>query len=154
MLSLQVLGALVSHVGSGVSFEVQSALETLFLLASKYAHDLLPLSCHINGIFFVLPRVMSILSSCQLVDTLMVLHSEIQVFWITWRDLVLRIYTRYIIVSWKSVKCSTCHCFTGFMVVQVYEVFSHLLLSARSSSDSYGSSVANELLMIVRKQVL
>ncbi|KAG2717749.1 hypothetical protein I3760_03G190400 [Carya illinoinensis] len=95
----EVLGALVSHVGSGVSFEVQSALETLFLLASKYAHDLLPLSCHINGILDYL----------------------------------------------EGFSVENLH--------KVYEVFSHLLLSARSSSDSYGSSVANELLMIVRKQV-
>lgn len=56
MVSLQVLGALVTHVGSGVSFEVQSALDTMALLASKYAQDLIPLSSHMNGIFFVLSR--------------------------------------------------------------------------------------------------
>lgn len=54
MVSLQVLGALVTHVGSGVTFEVQSALETMALLASKYAQDLIPLSSHITGLFFVL----------------------------------------------------------------------------------------------------
>ncbi|KAM6572236.1 hypothetical protein CsatA_016316 [Cannabis sativa] len=36
---------------------------------------------------------------------------------------------------------------------KVYEVFSQLALFARSSADSYRSSFANELLMIVRKQV-
>lgn len=56
MVSLQVLGALVTHVGSGVSFEVQSALDTMALLASKYAQDLIPLSSHMNGTFFVLSR--------------------------------------------------------------------------------------------------
>lgn len=45
------------------------------------------------------------------------------------------------------------HHFTGFTTVQVYEIFGHLALLARSSADSYGSSFANELLMIVRKQV-
>ncbi|KAL5977478.1 hypothetical protein ACLOJK_021825 [Asimina triloba] len=35
----------------------------------------------------------------------------------------------------------------------VYEVFSHLALSAQSSDYSVGSSIANELLMIVRKQI-
>ena len=42
----------------------------------------------------------------------------------------------------------------AFLFVQVYEAFSHLALSARSSADSYGSSIANKLLMIIRKQVL
>jgi len=56
VVSLQVLGALVTHVGSGVSFEVQSALDTMALLASKYAQDLFPLSSHMNGTFFVLSR--------------------------------------------------------------------------------------------------
>lgn len=46
---LQVLGALVTHVGSGVNFEVTSALKTLKLLVSKYAQELISLSSHING---------------------------------------------------------------------------------------------------------
>ncbi|GMY31923.1 Fanconi anemia group D2 protein homolog isoform X1 [Fagus crenata] len=95
----EVLGALVTHVGSGVTFEVQSALETMALLASKYAQDLIPLSSHITGILDYLD---------------------------------------------------------GFSVEnlhKVYEAFSHLALSARSSADSYGSSIANKLLMIIRKQV-
>ncbi|XP_023634547.1 uncharacterized protein LOC111829535 [Capsella rubella] len=36
---------------------------------------------------------------------------------------------------------------------KVYEVFSLLALSARASADSFRSSVSNELMMIVRKQV-
>ena len=52
MVSLQVLGALVTHVGSGVTSEVQSALETMTLLASKFAQDLIPLSSHITGALF------------------------------------------------------------------------------------------------------
>nr|XP_023876814.1 Fanconi anemia group D2 protein homolog isoform X3 [Quercus suber] len=96
---VKVLGALVTHVGSGVTSEVQSALETMTLLASKFAQDLIPLSSHITGILDYLD---------------------------------------------------------GFSVEnlhKVYEAFSHLALSARSSADSYGSSIANKLLMIIRKQV-
>ncbi|KAJ0027301.1 hypothetical protein Pint_36585 [Pistacia integerrima] len=95
----EVLGALITHVGSGVSFEVSSALETMALLASKYAPELIPLSSHINGILDYLE---------------------------------------------------------GFSVAnlhKVYEVFSHLALSGQSSAGCLGSSIANELLMIVRKQV-
>lgn len=50
MWFMQVLGALITHVGSGVSFEVSSALETMALLVSEYARELIPLSSHINGI--------------------------------------------------------------------------------------------------------
>lgn len=35
----EVLGSLVTHVGSSVGFEVNSALETLRLLVSKYAQQ-------------------------------------------------------------------------------------------------------------------
>ena len=52
MVSLQVLGALVTHVGYGVTSKVQSALETMTLLASKFAQDLIPLSSHITGALF------------------------------------------------------------------------------------------------------
>lgn len=45
------------------------------------------------------------------------------------------------------------HHFTDFTTMKVYEIFSHLALLARSSADSYVSSFANELFMIVRKQV-
>ena len=54
-LLMQILSALVTHVGSGISFEVTSALDTMIMLVSKYAHDLVPLSSHINGILTI-PR--------------------------------------------------------------------------------------------------
>ncbi|XP_057476207.1 uncharacterized protein LOC130764144 isoform X1 [Actinidia eriantha] len=95
----EVLGALVTHVGSGISFEVSSALEAMVLLASKFSHELIPLSSHISGVLDYLE---------------------------------------------------------GFSVEhlhKVYEVFSILALSARSSAESFGSSISNEFLMIVRKQV-
>lgn len=46
---LQVLGALVTHIGSGISYEVNSALDTMVLLTAKYSPELLPLSSYING---------------------------------------------------------------------------------------------------------
>ncbi|KAK6238576.1 hypothetical protein QUC31_004045 [Theobroma cacao] len=95
----EVLGALVTHVGSGVKSEVSSALQVMASLATKHAQELIPLSSHINGILDYLEGL-----------TVENLH-------------------------------------------KVYEVFSHMALLARSSSDCFGSSIANELLIIVRKQV-
>ncbi|PKI41039.1 hypothetical protein CRG98_038567 [Punica granatum] len=95
----EILGALVTHVGSGVRFEVTAALETLKLLVSKYSMDLIPLSSHINGILDYLEA------------------------------------------------------FSIENLQKVYEVFSQLALSANSRANSFGSSVANELMMIVRKQL-
>lgn len=46
---VQVLGALVTHVGSGVKSEVSSALQVMASLATKHAQELIPLSSHING---------------------------------------------------------------------------------------------------------
>ncbi|KAI3939421.1 hypothetical protein MKW98_022289 [Papaver atlanticum] len=95
----EVLGVLVAHIGSGSSYEVTAALETMVLLASKYSQELIPLSSYINGILDYL----------------------------------------------EGFNIDNLH--------KVYEVFSHLALSARCSADSAGSSIANELLMIIRKQV-
>ncbi|XP_050384590.1 uncharacterized protein LOC126801166 [Argentina anserina] len=95
----EVLGSLVTHVGSSVGFEVSSALETMRLLVSKYAQQLIPLSSHISGILDYLEGF-----------SLEHLH-------------------------------------------KVYEIFSRLALLVRSTADSHGSSFANELFMIVRKQV-
>ncbi|KAJ6332276.1 hypothetical protein OIU76_010629 [Salix suchowensis] len=95
----EVLGALVTHVGSGVSFEVNSSLNTMALLASKYPQELIPLSAHINGILDYL----------------------------------------------EGFGMEHLH--------KVYEVFSKLALAARSSTYCFGSSIADELLMIIRKQV-
>lgn len=41
-------------MGSGSSSEVDSALEVMILLASKYARELLPLSSHISGMLSTL----------------------------------------------------------------------------------------------------
>ncbi|OMO97001.1 hypothetical protein CCACVL1_04714 [Corchorus capsularis] len=95
----EVLGALVTHVGSGVSSEVSSALQIMASLATKHAQELIPLSSHINGILDYL----------------------------------------------EGLNVENLH--------KVYEVFSHMALLARSGVDRYGSSIANELLIIVRKQV-
>ncbi|VFQ87182.1 unnamed protein product [Cuscuta campestris] len=46
----ELLGALVTHVGSGISHEVSTGLEAMALLASKYSHELIPLSSYIMGI--------------------------------------------------------------------------------------------------------
>lgn len=52
-----MLGALVTHVGSGISFEVNSALETMVFLASKYSQELVRFSYHINGISIYHPLI-------------------------------------------------------------------------------------------------
>ncbi|KAH0768177.1 hypothetical protein KY285_004048 [Solanum tuberosum] len=46
----EVLGALITHVGSGISHEVSSAMDVMVLLASKYSQELITLSSHITGI--------------------------------------------------------------------------------------------------------
>ncbi|KAG7616033.1 putative fanconi anemia protein FANCD2 [Arabidopsis thaliana] len=95
----EILGALVTHVGSDNKFEVSSVLEMMTALVKKYAQQLLPFSSHINGILDYLEG------------------------------------------------------FTIDNLQKVYEVFSLLALSARASGDSFRSSISNELMMIVRKQV-
>ncbi|XP_020537844.1 Fanconi anemia group D2 protein homolog isoform X2 [Jatropha curcas] len=95
----EVLSALITHLGSGVSFEVNSALEVLALLASKYAQELIPLTTHINGILDYL----------------------------------------------EGFSIDNLH--------KVYEIFSHLTLFARSTTECFGSSFGSEVLMIVRKQM-
>ncbi|KAF9613441.1 hypothetical protein IFM89_008271 [Coptis chinensis] len=88
----EILDALVTHIGSGVIYEVGSALEAMVLLASKYSQELITLSSYINGILDYIEE------------------------------------------------------FNDENIHKVYEVFSHLALSARSNADSVGSSIANELL--------
>ncbi|GMG98870.1 hypothetical protein Nepgr_000710 [Nepenthes gracilis] len=95
----EVLGALIAHLGSGPSFEVNSALEILLQMASKYPQELVPHASHINGILDFL----------------------------------------------EGFSVENLH--------KVYEVFSLLTFSARFCADSMRSSIRNELLMIVRKQV-
>ncbi|KAH7661696.1 fanconi anemia group D2 protein [Dioscorea alata] len=95
----EVLGSLVTHIGSGIMYEVSSALEAMFRLTLKYSEELIPMSSHINGIL----------------DYLEGFHGE--------------------------------------NLHKVYEIFCYLAVSARSKPDFLGSSIANELLMIVRKQL-
>lgn len=95
----EVVGALVTHIGSGIAHEVTSALETLILLTSRYSEELIPLSSHITGILDYMES------------------------------------------------------FQGDNLHKVYEVFSRLALFARSRENNIRSSIANEVLMIIRKQV-
>ncbi|XP_065854145.1 uncharacterized protein [Euphorbia lathyris] len=46
----EVVGSIITHVGSGISFEVNSALQALSFLVSKCAQDLIPFATHINGL--------------------------------------------------------------------------------------------------------
>ncbi|KAK8957970.1 hypothetical protein KSP39_PZI000438 [Platanthera zijinensis] len=95
----EVVGALVTHIGSGIAHEVTSALDTLILLTSRYSEELIPISSHITGILDYMES------------------------------------------------------FQGDNMHKVYEVFSRLALFARSREDNTRSSIANEVLMIIRKQV-
>ncbi|KAH6772470.1 fanconi anemia group D2 protein [Perilla frutescens var. frutescens] len=95
----EVLGALLTHVGSGICYEVSAALDTMVKLASRKAQELTSLSSHLTGILDYL-EVFSVEN----------LH-------------------------------------------KVYEIFVRLAVSAQSSSQPYGCSIANELLMILRKQI-
>ncbi|XP_078163114.1 fanconi anemia group D2 protein isoform X2 [Carex rostrata] len=94
----EILGVLVTHIGSGVSHEVSSALDVLVLLTSNHSEELIPLSSHINGIMDYLEG------------------------------------------------------FNEDNLRKVYEIFCSLALHGRSNKDT-GTSIGNELLMIVRKQV-
>ncbi|KAL7120198.1 hypothetical protein ACP275_02G108500 [Erythranthe tilingii] len=95
----EVLGALLTHVGSGIHFEVSAALDAMVKLASKKSQELISLSSHINGILDYL----------------------------------------------EGFSVENLH--------KVYEVFIRLAVSDHSSSQPYGCSIANELLMILRKQI-
>lgn len=48
--SVKVLGALLTHVGSGVCYEVSAALDTLVKLATRKSQELTSLSSHLTGI--------------------------------------------------------------------------------------------------------
>ncbi|KAI3747499.1 hypothetical protein L6452_09958 [Arctium lappa] len=95
----EVLGALVTHVGSGITFEISSALEAMVLLASRYSQELNPICSYITGILDYM----------------------------------------------EGFSTENLH--------KVYDVFCYLSRSAWSNTESFGSSIANELFMIVRKQV-
>ncbi|XP_076958495.1 uncharacterized protein LOC143634236 isoform X2 [Bidens hawaiensis] len=95
----EVLGSLVTHVGSGITFEVSSALDAMVMLASKYSQELIPICSYITGILDYM----------------------------------------------EGFSTENLH--------KVYDVFCYLSRSARSNTESFGSSIAAELFMIVRKQV-
>lgn len=46
---VQVLGSLITHIGSGLTHEVGAALDALLWLATKFARELIPLSSFMNG---------------------------------------------------------------------------------------------------------
>ncbi|KAL8240331.1 hypothetical protein R6Q59_013686 [Mikania micrantha] len=46
----EVIGSLVTHVGSGITFEVSSALDAIVMLASNYSQELIPFCSYITGI--------------------------------------------------------------------------------------------------------
>ncbi|RCV09513.1 hypothetical protein SETIT_2G035600v2 [Setaria italica] len=95
----ELVGSLVAHIGSGVSYEVSSSLDIMISLASNHSEELIPISSHITGIL----------------DYLESFHED--------------------------------------NLRKVYNIFCHLALAAGFNTGSGGSSVANELLMVVRKQV-
>ncbi|KAL0384828.1 UNVERIFIED_CONTAM: Fanconi anemia group D2 protein [Sesamum radiatum] len=102
----EVLGALLTHVGSGICYEVTAALDAMVNLASKKSQEMISLSSHITGgIAQPSPCILDYLEGFSIES----LH-------------------------------------------KVYEVFIRLAVSAQSSSQPYGFSIANELLMILRKQ--
>jgi len=46
---LQLVGSLVAHMGSGVSYEVSSSLDIMISLTSNNSEELIPISSHITG---------------------------------------------------------------------------------------------------------
>jgi hypothetical protein len=46
---MQLAGSLVTHIGSGISYEVSAALDIMISLASNNSEELIPLSSHITG---------------------------------------------------------------------------------------------------------
>ncbi|EER97998.2 Fanconi anemia group D2 protein homolog [Sorghum bicolor] len=96
---LELVGSLVAHIGSGVSYEVSSALDIMISLTSNNSEELIPISSHITGIL----------------DYLESFHED--------------------------------------NLRKVYDIFCRLALAAGFNTGSGGSKVANELLMVVRKQV-
>ncbi|KAM0851320.1 hypothetical protein ACQ4PT_052492 [Festuca glaucescens] len=95
----ELIGSLITHIGSGVSYEVSSALDIMISLTSNHSEELIPIASHITGIL----------------DYLESFHED--------------------------------------NLRKVYEIFCNLALAAGFNSGSGGSSIANELLMVVRKQV-
>nr|CAB3451954.1 unnamed protein product [Digitaria exilis]CAB3455714.1 unnamed protein product [Digitaria exilis] len=95
----ELVGSLVAHIGSGVSYEVSSSLDIMINLTSNSSEELISISSHITGIL----------------DYLESFHED--------------------------------------NLRKVYDIFCNLALAAGFNTGSGASSVANELLMVVRKQV-
>lgn len=47
---VQLVGSLITHIGSGVSYEVSSALDIMISLTSNNSEELIPIASHITGI--------------------------------------------------------------------------------------------------------
>jgi Fanconi anemia group D2 protein len=47
---VQLIGSLITHIGSGVSYEVSSALDIMISLTSNHSEELIPIASHITGI--------------------------------------------------------------------------------------------------------
>ncbi|XP_024372058.1 uncharacterized protein [Physcomitrium patens] len=96
----EVLGSLITHIGSGISTEIGAALHTLWLIAKRKPQELLPMSTFLNGILDYLEG------------------------------------------------------FQDTHLHQVYSIFCHIAMAARERRGaSGGTSVADDLLIIVRKQI-
>ncbi|KAM0851322.1 hypothetical protein ACQ4PT_052492 [Festuca glaucescens] len=46
----ELIGSLITHIGSGVSYEVSSALDIMISLTSNHSEELIPIASHITGI--------------------------------------------------------------------------------------------------------
>uniref|UniRef100_J3MIN2 Fanconi anemia group D2 protein n=1 Tax=Oryza brachyantha TaxID=4533 RepID=J3MIN2_ORYBR len=122
----ELVGSLVAHIGSGVSFEVSSALDIMISLSLDKSEELIPVSSYITG----------------------TVHGE-----------VLFCLVLLFLINVNSVGCGNVgildylESFQEDNLRKVYEIFCHLALAAGFNTGSGGSSVANELIMVVRKQV-
>uniref|UniRef100_A0A453BMG1 Uncharacterized protein n=1 Tax=Aegilops tauschii subsp. strangulata TaxID=200361 RepID=A0A453BMG1_AEGTS len=47
----ELVGSLITHIGSGVSYEVSSALDIMISLTSNNSEELIPIASHITGYF-------------------------------------------------------------------------------------------------------
>ncbi|KAL0422024.1 UNVERIFIED_CONTAM: Fanconi anemia group D2 protein [Sesamum latifolium] len=129
---LKVLGALLTHVGSGICYEVTSALDAMVNLASKKSQEMISLSSHITG---GTAQPSLCLSKFKLNDSPELFTSFLEPLFFLFTGIL-----DYL----EGFSTESLH--------KVYEVFIRLAVSAQSSSQPYGFSIANELLMILRKQ--
>ena len=88
LLIVKILGALASHVGSGISLEVNTALEAMLKLTSKHPEELVQLASHLTGtnLSCIYKYMTTVLFNLYIFIT--------QVSWITWRASILKACTR------------------------------------------------------------